>query len=254
MRTLSVLLLVAFLPLWGAEAPPPLRLMALGDSLTAWNGAWRHPLQELLEARGLAVDFVGTQRDAYPGNRDGDHEGYSGHRVDNILDRLYGNPHAWGGPVEANEAVKRCQPDLVIVLLGTNDLRQGRWPEASAPSGGGAVLDGYGQLVERVLADAPHARVFVCGLPPNTLDRLPEHIRAWPEYAACESVNDLIPAFNRALREQVVQMQASGRRVSWIEGGAVLSGEDLRDGIHPTDTGFRKLAAAIFEGLEPYLP
>ena len=71
-----------------AATLPPIRIMPLGDSITAgYNvaGGYRAPLYAGLTSLGYAVDFVGTQADNGAGSLpDANHEGHSGLTIGGI--------------------------------------------------------------------------------------------------------------------------------------------------------------------------
>lgn len=129
------------------EVAVPLRLMALGDSITA-GPFYRAPLQRLLAADGCQVDFVGSAVDEQPaqaGLTDLDNEGHGGWRAD----QLGANARAWVGAAE---------PDVVLLYAGVNDLYAG---EDVA-----TVTADLGHLVDEVRAAAPEAQVLVARIMP----------------------------------------------------------------------------------------
>src|ERR1041384_5471974 len=75
-------------PLGCAPAPPAIRIMPVGDSITygaVVPGGYRAPLYRLMTNAGFTVDFVGTATDnSAPSLPDPDHEGHSGWRIDQI--------------------------------------------------------------------------------------------------------------------------------------------------------------------------
>lgn len=94
--------------------PEPLRILPLGDSLTWGKGSsdasgYRAVLCRALAAAGLAVDFVGSQRNGR--GPDTEHEGHPGWRIDQVDAR-------------AEQWVPAADPDVVLLDLGTNDFVQ----------------------------------------------------------------------------------------------------------------------------------
>ena len=87
---------------------PPLRIMCLGDSITAgspaFTGGYRQFLSAYFDLHGVSYEYVGRETD--PG---GDHEGYSGHTTAQIL-------------AEALVAIPLLEPDIVLIIAGTNDV------------------------------------------------------------------------------------------------------------------------------------
>ena len=104
------------------DAPPvgdecePLRILPLGDSITeaeAGRASYRYWLFGRLAEQGRPVDFVGSQSGVYRGaprfpDFDVDHEGHWGWTTAEVRRRI--DPWA-----------ERSTPDLVLLLLGTND-------------------------------------------------------------------------------------------------------------------------------------
>lgn len=111
------------------------RIMPLGDSITYgvtnFDGTnnnpsallaagYRKPLYDSLVNAGYAVDFVGSfSGGAGAGLADTNHQGFPGHRADevdaSVTGYLISNP-----------------PDVVLSHVGTNDLFQGRTPAQAA--------------------------------------------------------------------------------------------------------------------------
>ena len=108
-------------------APVPLRVLAVGDSITQGGKrgrdefTYRYALQRLLHERGIAFDFVGGRRDGLhedavwpeiaPGVAfDLDHEGYYGRKT----------AYVSGKVVEVLPTLAQA-PNVVLVHLGTND-------------------------------------------------------------------------------------------------------------------------------------
>jgi lysophospholipase L1-like esterase len=106
----------------------PLRIMALGDSITAGVGAfgrnpedggYRGPLEQQLEASGYHVTFVGSRSDFAKTIHGRDHEGWPGYVVRSFPSdpgpgQLYGSL--------ARKAIQQADPDVVLLMAGTNDL------------------------------------------------------------------------------------------------------------------------------------
>ncbi|MFI0724241.1 ricin-type beta-trefoil lectin domain protein [Streptomyces sp. NPDC021224] len=199
-----------------AAAPAPdaarqsaLRLMPLGDSITWGVGSstgngYRGPLLSTLSAGGYVPDFVGSGRGGTMS--DPDNEGHSGWRIDQI-DAI------------ADSALATYKPNVVTLMIGTNDLNQG-YQVATAP-------DRLRALVDRIAADAPGATILLADLITST----------------SAPVVQAEPAYNAAVRQIAQSEQAAGRHVGFADMGALTSA-DLADSLHPNDTGYQKMAAA----------
>ncbi len=221
--TLSTALAAAGL-LWGgipsasaaeqAPAATALRLMPLGDSITDGVGSssgngYRGPLWDQLSGRGYALDFVGTSR---AGNMaDPDNEGHSGWRIDQIASI-------------ADGSLSRYRPNVVTLMIGTNDLGQNYQVPTAA--------DRLNALIDQVVAGAPDATVLVASLTVSTNSQV-EANRA---------------AFNQRIPGMVQAKQNAGKHVRYVDMGALNTG-DLADGLHPNDAGYRKMATAFQDGV-----
>lgn len=203
-----------------AQTTPPVRIMPLGDSIThGYNvsGGYRVALEDALAAGGFAVDFVGSRSDGPRDLADRDHEGHPGWRVDQISAR-------------ADEWVRTSRPEVVLLMIGTNDVLQDA-DVAGAPQ----RLSG---LIDRIAAAAPSARILVASLTP--LGRADREQRA--------------RSFNAAVPGIVGEKAARGLRVSFVDMHAALSSSsDLADGVHPNPSGYARMASVWFAGLEPVL-
>lgn len=195
-------------------AASALRVMPLGDSITDGVGSstgngYRGPLWDRLGSGGYSLDFVGTSRAG--SMADPDNEGHSGWRIDQI-DSL------------ANASLSRYRPNVVTLMIGTNDLGQ-NYQVPTAP----ARLN---SLIDRVVAASPDATVLVASLVVSTNPTV-EANRGW---------------FNQQIPGIVQAKQAAGKHVRQVDMGALTAG-DLADGLHPNDAGYRKMAAAFDSGI-----
>ncbi|MFB7352919.1 FG-GAP-like repeat-containing protein [Streptomyces gardneri] len=196
-----------------SPAPPVLRVMPLGDSITegyrsSTNAGYRLPLWQRGQAHPrFRVDLVGSrQSGSVP---DSDHEAHSA----TMIDDLRGRATTW---------VRGLEPDVVLLHQGVNDLDRGT-DKANAPARLAA-------LIEEVLAARPGVTVVVMGLIP---------VSGPPG----------VPAFNTAVRDWASAKARTGAKVRYIEAPALARAE-MADGLHPTDTGYRKMGDAFFEGID----
>ena len=126
---------------------------------------------------------------------------------------------------KANPSVLSRQPNIVLVQAGSNDIF-GNFSTATAHLRMGNLIDG-------ILAKAPHAVVLVGGLYPQADAR-------WT--AAFDSVNGNI----RAL---VARKKAAGQAVDFVDFRAGFVPSDLGDGTHPTDAGYLKQGARFYNAI-----
>lgn len=204
-------------------------VLCLGDSITCGKsspadvrGGYRGTLHTLLVQAGKPARFLGERIDNSEGLAEPRHEGWPGYRIDEI-------------GRAAKPGLKNGDADVVLLLAGTNDVRQG-FAVAEAP----ARLEA---LATRVARLQPQARVLVGSLPPLLADaKHPQQVAALAE-------------FNRAVPTVVARCAARGLRVECVDLHAALSSTDIcPDTVHPNAAGYAKMAAAWFAAIERTAP
>ncbi|MGM1065677.1 ricin-type beta-trefoil lectin domain protein, partial [Saccharothrix sp. Mg75] len=198
-----------------AESNGGVRVMPLGDSITEGTqvpGGYRIGLWQRLAAGGYRVDFVGSQFNGPASLWDHDHQGHPGWRIDQV---------------DANVAtwLRNTTPRTVLLHIGTNDILQNR-DVANAPARLSA-------LVDRITATAPNADVLVATIIP---------LANAGQAAAARTFNAALPG--------IVQAKVNaGKRVRLVDMHSALTTADLIDGVHPTATGYDKMAATWYAAL-----
>jgi acyl-CoA thioesterase I len=188
----------------------PLKIMPLGDSITDGYfvpGGYRIDLYAAIEHRGYSIDFVGSLSNGLDSLPDKNHEGHSGWRIEQIHDRVV-------------EWLQTFQPDLILLLIGTNDMVQ----EEGVPT----APDRLDKLIETIFQTTPNVHLFVASIPPILEPTL----------------NQRVMDYNRAIEQLVRQKQNAGKPIGFVDLYYILSLDDLPDGIHPNREGFRKIARA----------
>lgn len=139
----------------------PLRVMELGDSITAGIGAptdggYRGQLAALLRKAGYRVTFVGQRSDYSSSIGDRAHEGYPGYVVRSFA--ADPGPGQLYGDVVRN-AMRVDSPDVVLLMAGTNDLlRLSRHvPGYTMPE----ILHSMDLLIGEILAAKPGVHLIV---------------------------------------------------------------------------------------------
>ena len=200
----------------GAESNGGTRVMPLGDSITEGTqvpGGYRIGLWQRMAAGGYRVDLVGSQFNG-PGNLgDHDHEGHPGWRIDQIDANITG----W---------LNSYQPRTVLLHIGTNDILQ-NYNVSTAPNR-------LSSLIDRITTTAPNADVFVAQIIPLANSGQAAAVRT----------------FNAALPGIVQSKVNAGKRVHLVDQYSALTTADLIDGIHPTATGYDKMAAVWYRALQ----
>ena len=233
------------------------RLMPVGDSITEGNDGsrfddidpsyrnthegYRLDLQQKFQDLGLPVDFVGSKRHG-PTGMDRDHEGHSGKGFRHFLEG------ANGFPDRINYFIDQARPDVILLMLGTND--GGSRNTVSAQEDANIVnnmLKGMRDLLRSILNDTNFSGQVLIG----TI--APAHPEG--EWAAR---NDRFTAFNNQLENEVAQLGSD--RLQVIEVGSLLDSRqhmgdpDTEDnGLHPNQEGYEIMADAWYDALEDIL-
>ncbi|WP_236594281.1 ricin-type beta-trefoil lectin domain protein [Saccharothrix sp. 6-C] len=215
--TTAALVTAALLPAGqaAAESNGGVRVMPLGDSITEGTqvpGGYRIGLWQRFGSGNYRVDFVGSQFNGPGSLGDHDHQGHPGWRIDQID----ANVVTW---------LRNTTPRTVLLHIGTNDILQ-NYNVANAPARLSA-------LVDRITATVPNADVFVATIIP---------LANSGQEAAARTFNATIPG--------MVQSKVNaGKRVRLVDMHAALTTADLIDGVHPTATGYDKMAATWYNAL-----
>ena len=198
-----------------ATSGPALRIMPMGDSITegyqsSTGNGYRQQLWNDLTGEGHFLDLVGNSRDG--SMTDPDNEGHSGWRIDQIA-----------GIADATLA--KYKPNVITLMIGTNDLNQPYQPTTAAGR--------LSSLVDQITSDDPTATVFVASL---ILTTSPTENQYWASY------NATIPGM-------VSSKQSAGKHVVYVDMSHALGTGDLYDSLHPNDGGYAKMgdvwAAAV---------
>ncbi|MET7419907.1 cellulose binding domain-containing protein [Dactylosporangium sp. NPDC005555] len=221
--TLAALIVAASFVVAGpaASAAAPVRIMPLGDSITAGPGCWRAKLWQRLQTSGYTnIDFVGGVSDGggcNPGYAyDFDHEGHGGFSATGIADNNQLPP--W---------LAAARPDVVLMHLGTNDMWGGYIPTATK-------LTAFTKLVGQMRAQNPAVKVIVAQIIPMSA-------------GACATCPADVVALNSALPGWAAGLTTAQSPVVvadlWTGFDAAT---DTGDGVHPNDAGFQKMADRWF--------
>ncbi|SFE05805.1 Lysophospholipase L1 [Actinacidiphila alni] len=198
-----------------APTPATVRLLPLGDSIT-WGQAsstgngFRGPLAGALTDEGHFPDLVGgTQHGTMA---DPDNEGHPGWRIDQIAGI-------------ADSALRTYRPNVVTLMIGTNDFNQNHQVSTAA--------DRLHALVDRITTDDPGVTVLLASLIVSTNP----------------AVEQYRPAYNAAVPGIAQAEQAAGKHVRFVDMSA-LTAADLSDSEHPNDGGYQKMADAFNSALQ----
>jgi lysophospholipase L1-like esterase len=222
----AVLTVTAVRP--ASSATAPVRIMPLGDSITAGPGCWRAMLWHQLQTAGYTdIDFVGGVPDGgcnYGYAYDGDNEGHGGYAATGIADQNQLPP--W---------LDAARPDIVLMHLGTNDMWGGTISTAT-------ILAAYTKLVGQMRASNPAMRIVVAQIIPMNP----------PSCTTCAAgvvaLDNAIPGWAAGLRTAQSPIVVVDQ---WT--GFDTVADTVGDGVHPNDAGFQKMANRWYPGLAPLL-
>jgi lysophospholipase L1-like esterase len=212
-----------------ASGPAPVRIMPLGDSITAGEAdtppdsytGYRGPLWSELVADGYHIDFVGSVVNG-PDAIDRNHEGHAGYRIDELLAGI--------------SSYLAARPDIILLHVGTNDLLQG-----ISPANASQIL---GELLDRIHQLRPTAHVVVASILPISTSN---SVHVSPK---------LITDFNSHVAPLVAARAARGWRISHVDMAARVALRPFEfdsSGIHPTQDGYVRMASVWHAELKTIL-
>lgn len=207
------------------------RILCLGDSVTngssgaAGFGGYRGTLFPRLWER-YDVRPVGSLGAGSPYGR---HEGHDGWRITDAL--------------AAIDSIMACEPQILLVILGTNDFYQDYLVHGNV--GGytaanyAAALDNMAALLSAIHVRGTCVRTLVGTIPPVAPDG-----SWWPA------------VYNQALPQALQKAREScGADVRLVRACDGLTGSDFYDTVvgHPSASGYVKVATAWYQALVPLL-
>jgi lysophospholipase L1-like esterase len=213
----------------------PLQLMPVGDSITDdcfGNGAWRLPIQPVLEAAGVPYETVGRAVSTFAlGFTQREHEGYCGAVI---------APPGSGGPAHGYpglekylqrivpDALTNATPDLLFLLIGGNDIGRGRNPWTVATNDLAVLLDG-------IFSEVPDVHVMVGKI--TTLEGVTTS--GYGNYATN------VPIYNAAVQTLVNQRRDAGQNLFLADMFSAVDPETMfqADQLHPNALGQAAIAA-----------
>lgn len=220
----------------GYAATQPVRVMPLGDSITAGPGCWRAKLWRQLQASGhTGIDFVGSVSDGgscgSAGSYDQDHEGHGGYSATGIADNNQLPP--W---------LDAARPDVVLMHLGTNDT----WGSSISLE---TKLTAFTKLVRQMRASNPDMKILVAQIIPMNP-------------SGCTTCEADVVKLNSALPSWAAELTTSRSPIVLVDQWTgFTTATDTTDGVHPNDSGFQKMAdrwypklAQVLDGTAPPSP
>lgn len=236
-------------------AKPSIRVMPLGDSLTAGGDptkptsspqSYRGYLYSALKSAGYDVDFVGTQQSLPIGGTDPDHEGHGGFTIGPDTSVLCtGCP-----PANLDNGLagylQKANPDVVLLMIGVNDLlpenKGAGVVRTTVPAEAGPKLTTF---VGRIRSLAPKATVVVASYPPVSFFVDP----ALNNRAAFDTLNGAAKALGSSGDDHIVYAPMFETLTDHWTATEVLPG----DALHPSAAGAERIAEVWLAALKPVL-
>jgi lysophospholipase L1-like esterase len=220
----ALALLAALAPPAAADAmpPAPVKVMALGDSLTVGvgstrGGGYRAPFWERMRDAGIEVDMVGGKVDG-PETFDNRHQGYAQMPLHDLS-------------AGAFDKVRTFAPDYVLLLAGSDEVGTPHF----SPHAFAANLD---VMIDRIFTAKSDVKLLICTLPPAKFGK---------NQGAKRAVNEL-------LRRTVKERSARGQAVYLVDAFAAIDPQrEMADAAHPNDAGYERIGEAFADVLLPLL-
>jgi lysophospholipase L1-like esterase len=220
----ALALLAALAPPAVADATPavPVKVMALGDSLTVGvgstrGGGYRAPFWERMRDAGIEVDMVGGKVDG-PETFDNRHQGYAQMPLHDLS-------------AGAFDKVRTFQPDYVLLLAGSDEVGTSHF----SPHAFAANLD---VMIDRIFTAKSDVKLLIATLPPAKYGK---------KQGAKRAVNEL-------LRRTVRERSGRGQAVYLVDAFAAMDPQrEMADAAHPNDAGYERIGEAFADVLLPLL-
>jgi hypothetical protein len=207
----------------------------MGDSITddcETEGAWREPLQPLLDSNNVPFNFVGRENSSFllgQAFTKVHHEGYCGAVIAPpgvaTPERLYTEAQNYLQYIVPG-ALSVHIPNVMLVLIGANDIGHGRDPVNTAN------VD-MSTLLNEIFSNAPASYVIL-----SKITTLSNASLGYAPYATN------VPVYNAALQAMVNQRQAQGQNVYLADMFSVVdySTMFMSDHLHPNSLGLAAIA------------
>jgi lysophospholipase L1-like esterase len=218
-----------------------LKILPLGDSLTEGTadlvGGYRGPLQAKLLEADYEFDFVGSRTGNSAGLADPEHEGYPGFRIEWLRTGRKGVDSV---SMPLAVTLKRFQPDVILLLAGTNNLYFDSPVSASAE---------MRLLLDVIFGHAPDVTLILGGITPILPGPKP-----WGSVIPAD-VSGRVQEYNDRLCRLVRAFRGWGHEIAFADHSRCFLNTDdlLSDGVHPAAQAMRRMADVWFEELDNLL-
>lgn len=214
MKTVNLLVVLSIVLLLGskasAEDPKPIKIACLGDSITKGDGLKRENSYPNLLSKSLGKSYEVRNY------------GCSAATATGTGDRPYIDTK------ECKDALE-FEPDVVVIMLGTNDSKPKEWAKPEK------VEEGYKALIEKFSKLKSKPRIVLCTPPCALVDK-------WgiEEKVVAEGIRPLVQKIGKELKLPIVDVFK-----------ATDGKEDIHtDGIHLNADGTKLIAQAVSKELQ----
>lgn len=235
----------SFKPAQEVRAADPIKIMPVGDSITNGDGetgGYRKYLDYTLKQSGISFDMVGPKSDMnasfnYNGQTvqyDSDHAGFSGFQIKQVPS--WGQANNTGSlynELKNNNAIQKYQPDIILLIIGTNDMTANRSMSDCA--------NDLRDLVDYMLADMPSdGQIFMGSI---------------PEYTMYGGTPEKVANYNSTVKSVADSYESAGKNVKFADVHGCLNGTaDLgSDNLHPSGQGYEKMGKFWGSVVKEYL-
>ena len=208
------------------------QILSIGDSRVEGHQtdfiSYRYELWKLLKNEGKGVDFSGNRIDerVYPSFQeipfDSNHEGKSGDRIDEALQRVdslvINNPEMVG--------------NVALLGIGGNDLVQGI-PTSNS-------IRYLNLIIDRLQETNSSVTIFIERIAPGTTGFQEINGMDQSEYLA----------FNNAISDLAIARTTLQSRVIVVDMSTILNDADYADDVHYNQSGAQKIANQYFEAMQ----
>ena len=227
-------------------AADTVKIMPVGDSITNGDGdpgGYRKFLDYALKQKGISFDLVGPKSDSnrsftYNGQTvefDSDHSGYSGFQIKEVPDwgKQQGNTGSLYNQLKNSDTVKKYSPDIILLMIGTNDMTANRSMSACASD--------LHDLVDYMLGDLPSGGAVFLG--------------SIPEFTQYGGTPEKVASYNSTVKQVADDYAKAGKNVRFCDVHGCLDGmNDIGgDRLHPNSGGYEKIGKFWAEQIADYL-
>lgn len=228
------------------KEPRSVKVMLYGDSITDgfWlEGGYRVTLCNMLEENGYSqyVDFVGKNHsgECY----DNEHCGFTAFAIDPVPSSESVTGGRSGISRFAEKILNDYPCDVVALQIGTNDvLSLYRLDEI------GTRLE---NMVDLILSKLPddgmlYLATITC-MDANDNTYIPA------EHFTVEFMDKCVDDYNKVIKELVEKKKAEGKNIELADVASVITKDDLYDGVHPSEEGYKKMGEFWYNVITDYI-